>query len=110
MDDSPFRQTFELGILISPAEKNLVNPKFSKILKILKFGSKFKIKSIQNLQNSNYIFHILQYFATKLHHFTKFEVLFPPVLINIRNSSKMSLYFLYLRKLYELQLSHFRKL
>ena len=37
--------------------------------------------SIQNLQTSQgCIFHILQYFATKLHYFTKFRMLFPAVL------------------------------
>ena len=32
------------------------------------------------------IFHILQCFATKLHYFTKFRMLFPAVLMNIPNS------------------------
>ena len=42
---------------------------------------------IQNLQTSlGFIFHILQYFATKLHHFTKFRTLFSDVLMNILNS------------------------
>ena len=34
--------------------------------------------------SSNYIFHILQFFATKLHHFTKIQnALFSAVLMNI---------------------------
>ena len=38
----------------------------------------------ENIQNSqtlqDYVFHILQYFATELHNFTKFRKLFPTVL------------------------------
>ena len=38
-------------------------------------------KNIQNSQTlQDYIFHILQFFATKLHNFTKFRKLFPTVL------------------------------
>ena len=38
-------------------------------------------KSIQNSQTlQDYIFHIIQYFAAKLHNFTKFRKLFPTVL------------------------------
>ncbi len=33
-----------------------------------------------------YILHILRYFATKLHNFTKFMMLFPAVLMNFPNS------------------------
>ena len=41
-------------------------------------------KCMQNLQTSRgYIFHILQYFATKHHHFTKIKILFLAVLMNI---------------------------
>ena len=41
----------------------------------------FQYKSVQNLQTlQDYIFHIVQYFATKLHNFTKFRKLFPTVL------------------------------
>ena len=44
-------------------------------------------KSIQNSQTSQeYIFHILQCFATSLHNFTKFRMLFLAVLLNIPNS------------------------
>ena len=44
-------------------------------------------KSIQNFKTSkDYIFHILQYFATKLHNVTKFRMLFAAVLIIIPNS------------------------
>ena len=40
-----------------------------------------KYKSIQNPQTlKRYIFHILQYFTSKLHNFTKFRKLFPTVL------------------------------
>ena len=43
--------------------------------------------AIQNLQNSqDYIFHILQYFATKLHNFTEFRIPFSAVLMNVLNS------------------------
>ena len=44
-------------------------------------------KSIQNSQTSHdCIFHILLYFTTKLHNFTKFMMLFPAVLTNFPNS------------------------
>ena len=44
-------------------------------------------KSIQNSQTSHdCIFHILRYFSTKLHNFTKFMMLFPAVLMNFSNS------------------------
>ena len=44
-------------------------------------------KYIQNLQISlEYIFHILEYFATKLHYFMKFNMLYPAVLIYVPNS------------------------
>ena len=36
--------------------------------------------------NSGCIFHILQYFATKLSNFTKFRMLFPAVLVNFPGS------------------------
>ena len=46
-----------------------------------------KIQKYTNFQTSqDYIFHILQCFAIKLHNFTKFRMLFPPVLMNIPNS------------------------
>ncbi len=42
---------------------------------------------MQNSQTSHdCIFNILQYFATKLHNFTKFMMLFPAVLMNLPNS------------------------
>ena len=44
-------------------------------------------KSIQNSQTSHdCIFHILRYFSTKLHNFTKLMMLFPAVLMNFPNS------------------------
>ncbi len=44
-------------------------------------------KSIQKSQTSHdCIFHILRYFSTKLHNFTKFMMLFPAVLMNFPNS------------------------
>ncbi len=44
-------------------------------------------KNIQNSQTSHdCIFLILRYFATKLHNFTKFMMLFPAVLMNFPNS------------------------
>ena len=43
---------------------------------------------IQNFKTSeDYIFHILQYFATKLHNFTKFRLLFAAMLMNVPNSN-----------------------
>ena len=44
-------------------------------------------KSTQNSQTSHdCICHILRYFSTKLHNFTKFRMLFPAVLMNFPNS------------------------
>ena len=44
-----------------------------------KSDSAHDTKVYKNLQTSlGFIFHILQYFATKLHHFTKFRMLFQP--------------------------------
>ena len=37
--------------------------------------------------SEDYIFHILQYFATKLYNFTKLRMLFAAVLMNIPNSN-----------------------
>ncbi len=48
---------------------------------------KSKYKSIQNSQTSrDCIFHILRYFATKLHNSIKLMMLFPAVLMNFPNS------------------------
>ena len=64
MDHSPFKETL----------RNLITLPYA------------KYKSIQNFQTSqDYIFHILQCFAIKLHNFTKFRTLFPAVLMNIPN-------------------------
>ena len=43
------------------------------------------MQNSQISQDYHYIFHILQCFATKLHNFAKFRMLFPAVLINIPN-------------------------
>ncbi len=77
MDHSPIRQTFELGKLITNhCHSWNEHPKFSKM-----------VKSIQNSQTSHdCIFHILRYFSTKLHNFTKFRMFFQAVLMNFPNS------------------------
>ena len=49
--------------------------------------SQTRSKVAQNLQTSGgYIFHISQYFVTRLHNFTKFRMLFPTMLMNLPNS------------------------
>ena len=50
---------------------------------------KFACQILQNVENivmySTYIFHILQYFATKLDNCMNFRMLFPAVLIDFPN-------------------------
>ena len=86
MDDPPFsRETFELGGSISTAGKSILN-----LVKWRSLVAKYR-KMWKNSQTSQYyIFHILQYFATKLHNFTKFRMLFPAVLMSI--SSNLNAY------------------
>ena len=102
MDHSPIRQTFELGKFISTAGKSIISlvkwcilvEKYRKMWKIQScevcefcIPLYYARKSIQNSQTSHdCIFHILRYFSTKIHHFTKFMMLFPSVLINFPNS------------------------
>ena len=58
-------------------------------LNILKCGNAFPrvMQKFTKFANSHdCIFHILRYFATKLHNFTKFRMLFPAVLMNFPDS------------------------
>ncbi len=87
MDHSPIRKTFEIGKFISTAGKSIINlVKLGRL--VTKYRKMWKIQSCELVCEFCILLYYarksvttLRYFATKLHNFTKFMMLFSAVLM-----------------------------